>query len=162
MKFATGLLALCSAACAMSIPGTFPPANLNKTVDAHVYMGNATTITGISKRTLGTSYMCTAAFFSGYCVAITGETNGGCIDLAADLNNQISSFGPDVGQRCQLFNAHNCATSGEGTPAWSGFISSPGIQDFSVPWVDADGVQNAPFNDIISSYRCTFAKGAPS
>jgi hypothetical protein len=121
-------------------------------------------------------------------VAITGGFNGGCIDLAADLNNQVSSFGPgeylapsptsrrshpmfpDPGQICQLFkyvcsaraifamayyppySAHNCATSGEGVPAWSGPIAFPGIKDFSVSWVDTTGFVNAPFNDIISSY----------
>ncbi|KAJ6568541.1 hypothetical protein B0H19DRAFT_1133489 [Mycena capillaripes] len=155
MKIATSLLALCGVACAMSVSRSFPPAHINMTIDAQAYMGNEAT-PGLDKRTLGTSYMCNAAFFSGYCVAITGEFNGGCVDLAVDLDNQISSFGPDRGQRCQLFNAHSCATSGAGTPAWSGFISYPGIQDFSVSWIDADGRVNAPFNDIISSYRCTW------
>ncbi|KAJ7116212.1 hypothetical protein C8R43DRAFT_960884 [Mycena crocata] len=136
MKFSISLLALCSAACALSVPsaGSFPPANVSKVVDAEVFL-------------------CNAAFFSGYCVAITGETNGGCIDLAADLDNQVSSFGRDQGQRCRLFNHHGCSFTGNETPVWSGFITSPGIQDFSVSWFDADGNLNTPFNDIISSYR---------
>ncbi|KAJ7855624.1 hypothetical protein B0H14DRAFT_3448931 [Mycena olivaceomarginata] len=75
-------------------------------------------------------------FFSGYSVTITGPTNGRCgnlaVDLTVDLDNQVSSVSADQGQHCQLFNAHGCATSGEGIPAWSGFIEYPGIQDFSV------------------------------
>ncbi|KAJ7438157.1 hypothetical protein FB451DRAFT_1449725 [Mycena latifolia] len=164
MKFSISLLALCSAAAALSLPRAFPPTNIAKVVDAKTLIaGNATVSDTTEKRALGTAYMCTAAFFSGYCVAISGEFNGGCIDLAVDLDNQISSFGPDQGQRCQLFNAHGCATSGEGTPAWSGPIAYPGIQDFSVSWWDANGNLNAPFNDIISSYRCVqLVKGAAS
>ncbi|KAJ7450833.1 hypothetical protein FB451DRAFT_1410152 [Mycena latifolia] len=153
MKFSITLLALCSAACAMTVPRFFPPADLAKVIDANAYMTGNETSAGADKRALGTAYLCTAAYFSGYCVAITGEYNGGCIDLADDLNNQVSSFGPDQGQRCQLFNAHNCAISGEGIPHWSGIIEYPGIQDFSQYWTDADGTVNAPFNDIISSYK---------
>ncbi|KAJ6552207.1 N-terminal C2 in EEIG1 and EHBP1 proteins-domain-containing protein [Mycena vulgaris] len=65
----------------------------------------------------------------------------------------LISLSVDQGQRCQLFNAYGCATSGAGIPAWSGSIAYPGIQDFSRSWIDADGKVNAPFNDIISSYR---------
>ncbi|KAJ7157675.1 hypothetical protein C8R43DRAFT_1234565 [Mycena crocata] len=153
MKFSISLLALCGAACALSFPRGYPSSNVAKIVDAQEYMsGNETSIASdVEKRTLGTVFMCNAAFFSGYCVGITGAFNGGC-NLGVDLDNQ--SFGP--GQRCQLFNAHDCATSGAGTPAWSGPIAFPGIQDFSVSWVDANGNVNAPFNDIISSYRCNW------
>ncbi|KAJ6541195.1 hypothetical protein DFH09DRAFT_1174736 [Mycena vulgaris] len=158
MKFSISLLALCSAASALTVavPRNFPPTNIAKVIDASTLIGWNATVTETEKRAQGTVFLCNAAFFSGYCVAITGEFDGGCIDLAADLDNQVSSFGPDQGQRCQLFNAHGCATSGAGTPAWSGPIAFPGIQDFSVSWVDADGKVNAPFNDIISSYRCTW------
>ncbi|KAJ7451449.1 hypothetical protein B0H11DRAFT_1915958 [Mycena galericulata] len=149
MKFSLSLLALCSVACAVTVPRAFPPTNIAKdTAD---------------KRELGTVYLCDAAFFSGYCIAIQGEFDGGCIDLGVDLDNQISSFGPDQGQQCQLFNAHSCVTSGVVTPGvgipagpWSGPVAYLGIQDLSQSWIDADGSLNAPFTDIISSYRSVF------
>ncbi|KAJ7907668.1 hypothetical protein B0H13DRAFT_2273611 [Mycena leptocephala] len=162
MKFAASLLALCTAsvAYAATVPRTFPPVHVDKVIDVEAYMAGNITSGDVEKRALGTAFLCNAAFFSGYCVAITGAFNGGCVDLGADLDNQVSSFGPGErnvyyqGQRCQLFNAHGCATSGAGTPAWSGAVAYPGIQDFSVSWIDQDGNLNAPFNDIISSYRC--------
>ncbi|KAJ7260741.1 hypothetical protein C8J57DRAFT_1514674 [Mycena rebaudengoi] len=156
MKFTTSFLALCTVVYAATVPRTFPPVHVDEVIDANAYMSGNTTSVDVEKRALGTVFLCDAAFFSGYCVAITGEFDGGCVDLAADLDNQVSSFGPDQGQRCQLFNAHGCATSGAGTPAWSGPIAFPGVQDLSVSWVDNDGKVNAPFNDIISSYRCTW------
>ncbi|KAJ6590237.1 hypothetical protein B0H10DRAFT_2233724 [Mycena sp. CBHHK59/15] len=136
--------------------------------------------------TLGTVFLCTAAYFSGYCVRITGEFIGGCIDLGVDLDNQVSSFGPgafypfpilpccrsanqldaDPGQTCVLYkhvfhcrqknaaeddgepSAHGCATSGEGTPAWTGPVAYPGVPDLSQSFVGSNGAVNAPFNDI--------------
>ncbi|KAJ7923606.1 hypothetical protein B0H13DRAFT_1979686 [Mycena leptocephala] len=156
MKFTLPLLALCTAACALSVPRDFPPAHVDKVIDAEAYMVGNETGNDINKRALGTVYLCNAIFYSGYCVTIPGAFNGECVNLAADLDDQVSSFGPDPGQRCQLFNAHNCATSGAGIPAWSGPIAYPGIADLTVSWIDADGKVNAPFNDIISSYRCTW------
>ncbi|KAJ7616269.1 hypothetical protein DFH06DRAFT_1483794 [Mycena polygramma] len=156
MKFTISLLALCGAACALTVSQTFPPAKIDKVVDAAVYIsGNATSVE-TDKRTQGNVYLCTAAFFSGYCVEITGGFSGGCIDLAVDLDNQVSSFGPDQGQLCELFNAHNCQNDGAGTPAWTGPIGYPGVQDLSKSFIDNNGNVNAPFNDIISSYLCNF------
>ncbi|KAJ6599523.1 hypothetical protein B0H10DRAFT_721541 [Mycena sp. CBHHK59/15] len=156
MKFSISLLAFCSVVYAATVPRSFPPAHVDKVIDAQAYMAGNDTIVHTDKRALGTVFLCNAAFFSGYCVAITGEFNGGCIDLGVDLDNQVSSFGPDQGQRCQLFNAHGCATSGAGIPAWSGPIAFPGVQDLSQGFIDANGNQNAPFNNIISSYRCNW------
>ncbi|KAJ7340721.1 hypothetical protein DFH08DRAFT_963579 [Mycena albidolilacea] len=150
MKFTLPLLSLCTIALALAVP----PANVTRVVDTKAHMNGTKTGVDTEKRTLGNVFLCTAAFFSGFCVTFTGEFNGGCVDLAVDLDNQVSSFGPGQGQRCQL--AHGCANSDEGIPAFSGFIAFPGIQNFSVSWIDADGRVNAPFNDIISSYRCNY------
>ncbi|KAJ7931876.1 hypothetical protein B0H13DRAFT_1857528 [Mycena leptocephala] len=90
--------------------------------------------------------LCNAAFFSGYCVAVTGAFNG-CVDLGTDLDNQVSSFGPDQGQRSwmrEIRRRHPCVVGGRRVP---------GVQDFSVSLIDQDGNLNAPFNDIISPYR---------
>ncbi|KAJ6548480.1 hypothetical protein B0H19DRAFT_1074341 [Mycena capillaripes] len=101
-------------------------------------------------------FLCNAAFLSGYCVAITGALNGGCVDFGADLYNQISSLGlalwmRDIRQR----QAHTTppAPVSSYTPAWSEAVTFPEAQDFGVSWIDRDGNLNAPFNDIISSYR---------
>ncbi|KAJ7256940.1 hypothetical protein C8J57DRAFT_1233631 [Mycena rebaudengoi] len=137
MRFSIPLLALCSAAYALSLPQNA------KVIDAVTYMaGNETDVAKIHKRTPGA-------------VLITAANNF-CVDLRPDLDNLVSSFGPDPGARCQLFNAHGCALNGEGIPQFSGPIAFPGVNDFSISWLDANGAVNAPFNDIISSYRCTF------
>ncbi|KAJ7259279.1 hypothetical protein C8J57DRAFT_1233648 [Mycena rebaudengoi] len=155
MRFSIPLLALCSAAYALSLPQNA------KVIDAVTYMaGNETDVVSspsstayknapdnnsqakIHKRTPGA-------------VLITAANNF-CVDLRPDLDNLVSSFGPDPGARCQLFNAHGCALNGEGIPQFSGPIAFPGVNDFSISWLDANGAVNAPFNDIISSYRCTF------
>ncbi|KAJ6603569.1 magnesium transporter NIPA-domain-containing protein [Mycena vulgaris] len=152
MKFGLSLLAFCGSACALSVPSSFPPAHVAKVIGAQAYMAGNETSVATEKRNLGTVFLCNAAFFSGYCVAITGGLNGGCIDLAADLDNQVSSFGPDPGQSCEPFNSHGCGTPGTG----AGFIRFPGVQDFSQSWTDSNGNVHAPFNDVISSYSRSF------
>ncbi|KAJ7914070.1 hypothetical protein B0H13DRAFT_2325661 [Mycena leptocephala] len=171
MKLGISLLALCGVAYALS---TFPPANVAKIVDAQLYMGRNQTNIETEKRNLGTVYLCTAAFFSGYCVAITGGFNGGCIDLAADLNNQVSSFGPgeylapsptsrrshpmfpDPERFSQWLIIHRTVLTIAQLPA-KAFLFGLGpsrsrASRISACWVDTTGFVNAPFNDIISSY----------
>lgn len=46
------------------------------------------------------SFLCTAANWDQYCVYITDAGPGECVNLAADLNDLVSSFGPDPGQDC--------------------------------------------------------------
>ncbi|KAJ7886572.1 hypothetical protein B0H14DRAFT_2563251 [Mycena olivaceomarginata] len=167
MKFTLSCLTLLSVVYAAAVP---PAAD--RFVSAEVYMGGNHTSDHINKRTPATRRhpsclfggkwlkytfrrLCTAAGFSGYCVTITGGTDGDCIDLAFDLDNLVSSFGPDPNQSCMVFNAHGCADSGP-TPRWAGPIVFPGVQDLSQPFLSPNGHQNAAFNDLISSYSCTF------
>ncbi|KAJ6572863.1 hypothetical protein DFH09DRAFT_1312643 [Mycena vulgaris] len=152
MKFTISLLALCSAACALSVAQSFPPANVAKVIDVAAYMAGDDT--GVQdKRALGTVFLCNAAFFSGYCVGITGGFDGGCIDLGVDLDNQVSSFGPDAGQHCQLYDSHGCVDTGAGSFTLP--ISFPGVQDLSQSFSTDFGV-SPPFNDRASSYKCVF------
>ncbi|KAF7348699.1 hypothetical protein MVEN_01388700 [Mycena venus] len=76
-------------------------------IDAASYItgANATVVSGDTtiKRTQGNVYLCTAAFWSGYYVLITGACNGGCVNLASDLDNLASSFGPNPSQ-----DSHMC------------------------------------------------------
>jgi hypothetical protein len=48
-------------------------------------------------------YMCTAAYWQEYCVYITDAGPGECVNLAGDLNNLVSSIGPDPNQECYLY-----------------------------------------------------------
>jgi hypothetical protein len=45
-------------------------------------------------------YLCVAANWQEYCVYITDAGPGECVNLADDLNDQVSSFGPDPNQYC--------------------------------------------------------------
>ncbi|KAK7753790.1 hypothetical protein SLS62_004155 [Diatrype stigma] len=53
------------------------------------------------RATLGV-YLCTDANWSGYCVHITAPDNV-CVPLAADLNDLVSSVGPDSGAYCRFY-----------------------------------------------------------
>ncbi|KAJ7192766.1 hypothetical protein C8J57DRAFT_1548656 [Mycena rebaudengoi] len=70
-----------AAVLATTIPA-FPPLKVDKVIDAAAYMGNLTAVeSNVEKRTLGNSFLCTGAGFTGNCVLITGEQNGGCVNL---------------------------------------------------------------------------------
>ncbi|KAJ7204911.1 hypothetical protein C8J57DRAFT_1673250 [Mycena rebaudengoi] len=99
-----------AAVLATTIPA-FPPLKVDKVIDAAAYMGNLTAVeSNVEKRTLGNSFLCTGAGFTGNCVLITGEQNGGCVNLGPDLDKQVSSFGPDQGQNCFLWRFPACGS----------------------------------------------------
>ncbi|KAJ6599792.1 hypothetical protein DFH09DRAFT_1503973 [Mycena vulgaris] len=159
MKFsAPGLLSFVVAAMAATIPqDTFPPGHVNIVIDAASYMagGNGTVVSRdtVVKRNPGDVYLCTAAFWSGYCVLITGAFSGGCVNLASDLDNLVSSFGPDAGQDCYMYDAHDCNIL---LGSSIGPIRSPGGADMSQTINTGSEGGARPFNDVLSSYRCNF------
>jgi hypothetical protein len=57
----------------------------------------------LQKRDAGNVYLCTDANWQGYCVYITDAGSGECVNLASDLNDLVSSFGPDPNQGCYMF-----------------------------------------------------------
>ncbi|KAJ7023997.1 hypothetical protein C8F04DRAFT_1401366 [Mycena alexandri] len=157
MNFTLAFLSLLSVVSAAVMPtmNMIVPTT-HRVVSVEEYMGRNMTNEHLDKRTPGNVFLCTDAGFQGTCVEITGAFDGGCVDLGFDLDNLVSSFGPDPGQTCIVYNAHGCADSGAGDPAFAYFISFPGVSDLSQPFIGSDGHQNAPFNDIISSYQCFF------
>jgi hypothetical protein len=54
------------------------------------------------KRATGHVYLCTDSNFQGSCTNY-GVTLGSCSDLPSSFNDNISSFGPDNGLRCCLY-----------------------------------------------------------
>ncbi|KAJ7117144.1 hypothetical protein C8R44DRAFT_983375, partial [Mycena epipterygia] len=140
------LASFCAAAAfASSIPAVFPP-KVDKVIDAASYMGNVTALeSNVDKRTLGNSYLCTGVGFSNYCVLITGERNGACVDLGPDLDKFVSSFGPDVGQTCFLWRFHGCSSFNTATDEVMN-IKSPGIANLG----------DVNFDNAASSYHCIF------
>ncbi|KAF7356187.1 hypothetical protein MVEN_00950000 [Mycena venus] len=106
----------------------------------------------LEKRDAGNVFMCTAANWGEYCVYITDAGSGECVNLAADLNDQVSSFGPDPNQSCYVFAGFDCdALSGRVGP-----IRSPGVADLSKPVNTGEEGGGRPFNDVISSYYCDY------
>ncbi|KAJ6592244.1 hypothetical protein DFH09DRAFT_1136956 [Mycena vulgaris] len=95
--------------------GTYPPAHVDKTIDVASYKAAANgSITpadlpgvgrrdAFQKRDAGNVFLCTAANWEQYCVYITDAGNGECVNLASDLNDLVSSFGPDPNQGCYMF-----------------------------------------------------------
>ncbi|PVH77099.1 hypothetical protein DL98DRAFT_573988 [Cadophora sp. DSE1049] len=86
-------------------------------------------------------YLCNDADFKGYCVHIVQPINS-CIRLGDDLNDKVSSVGPDQNAgSCRFYNDYNCA----GTEPY---------RDLSYP--GAPNLKSVPNgNDAISSYKCS-------
>ncbi|KAJ7314431.1 hypothetical protein DFH08DRAFT_821448 [Mycena albidolilacea] len=160
MKF-TLLTTLSVAAAALAASVT--PAHFN-TIDAATYkaIANGTLSpanlppvgrrTDLQARDAGNVYLCTAANWQQYCVYITDAGPGECVNLAADLNDQVSSFGPDPNQQCYVFAGFDCdPLSGRIGP-----ISAPGVADLSKSFNTGEEGGGRPFNDVISSYLCNY------
>ncbi|MCJ1259339.1 hypothetical protein MMC24_007176 [Lignoscripta atroalba] len=92
---------------------------------------------GLVKRADNGVFLCTDRNFSGYCVHIVAPLYK-CVPLGGDLNDLVSSVGPDYGY-CFFFSANGCSDS-EGHFG----TFAPGYSDLSV----------INFNDKISSYYC--------
>ncbi|KAJ7238169.1 hypothetical protein C8J57DRAFT_1246589 [Mycena rebaudengoi] len=83
-----------------------------------------------------------------YCVYITDAGPGECVNLADDLNDQVSSFGPDPNQYCYAFRNYDCDIINDGI----GPIRSLGLSDPSQPISFGEGGGVSSFNDVVSSY----------
>ncbi|THG94153.1 hypothetical protein EW026_g7261 [Hermanssonia centrifuga] len=85
----------------------------------------------------GDLYACTDANWAGQCENL-GFYNGQCENFPADLQDDISSIGPDAGWVCVLYINDNCDGS-----AGSLIVTSPGFDQLQ--WG----------NDALSSFVCT-------
>jgi hypothetical protein len=56
----------------------------------------------LTKRATQGVYLCNDRNFQGYCVHINSAPSA-CVPLASDLNDKISSAGPDKGSFCYFF-----------------------------------------------------------
>ncbi|KAF5372095.1 hypothetical protein D9758_004953 [Tetrapyrgos nigripes] len=124
----------------------YSSAQITRVVD---FKGSSNT-TAIETRTtdaLGTVLVCIALNFAG-CVLIQTVPNGICVPLGPDLNDFVSSFGPDAGQQCFIFADPGCTGDNRGP------IEFPGVSDLSQSFLTSDGRLNPPFNDVTSSYQC--------
>ncbi|KAF1941876.1 hypothetical protein EJ02DRAFT_454713 [Clathrospora elynae] len=94
-------------------------------------------------------YLCNDRGFTGYCVPISSPS-GTCVPLGTDLNDKISSVGPDPGSFCYFFVNANCDTSGDFF-----HVGNPGYSDLSITPVNGPTGSTRNFEDKLSSYRCT-------
>ncbi|KAJ6582100.1 hypothetical protein B0H19DRAFT_1370243 [Mycena capillaripes] len=167
MKFSlfVTLSAASTALAATFSRDTLPPTAGIKTVSAATYkaIANGTlsiddipTIAAsfardvLQKRDAGNVYFCTAANWQLYCVYITDAGPDECVNLGPDLNDQVSSVGPDPNQYCTLFDGSNCdfITS-------QLYVRSPGYADLSQSIYNGEG-GGLIFNDRASSYKCHY------
>ncbi|KAF7356199.1 hypothetical protein MVEN_00951300 [Mycena venus] len=158
--FAT-LSATTTAAFSASItPASVTPEHV-KTVDTATYKAIANGTLSLAdipsvgrrdlqKRDAGNVYLCTAANWQLYCVYITDAGPDDCIDLASDLDDQVSSVGPDPNQLCTFYVEHGCNFLSDRFG-----VRSPGIADLSVGIQVGEGGSHN-FNDKISSYSCHY------
>ncbi|KAF5372147.1 hypothetical protein D9758_004965 [Tetrapyrgos nigripes] len=143
----------------VSFPTTATPntaAEITRVIDFETYMAELATgnvnsaakvITERAPAQQGNVLVCVAANFAG-CVLITNVPSGTCVPLGSDLNDFVSSFGPDPDQQCFVFHDFGCTGTNRGP------IEFPGVSDFSQSFFTSDGRLNDPFNDQISSYQC--------
>ncbi|KAI1125400.1 hypothetical protein F5Y10DRAFT_9639 [Nemania abortiva] len=92
----------------------------------------------VEKRADAGVYLCTDSYFNGLCVHIVSPQYQ-CVSLSGDLNDKVSSVGPDAPSYCLFYSAFNCDDS-EGHFG----TFSPGYNDLAT----------LNFNDRISSYIC--------
>ncbi|KAJ7799877.1 hypothetical protein B0H14DRAFT_3491177 [Mycena olivaceomarginata] len=160
MKFS---LFLILAAATTAIATSITPAHV-KTVDAATYKAIANGTLSLAdlplvarrndlqKRDAGNVYMCTAAYWQEYCVYITDAGPGECVNLAGDLNNLVSSIGPDPNQECYLYDEFDCNNLGQRLAP----VRAPGYADLSQSiWLGGEG-SGILFNDKMSSYQCFY------
>ncbi|KAJ7839948.1 hypothetical protein B0H14DRAFT_2587696 [Mycena olivaceomarginata] len=140
---------------------TFPPPII-RTIDAARYKAASNGTISVAelfdddkrrdtlqKRDAGNVYLCTAANWKQYCVYITNAGPNECVNLVSDLNDLVSSFGPDPNQSCTMFAAADCNPS---VALAVGPIVSPGVSDLSQPFNIGQGQIVNGFNDVLSSY----------
>ncbi|KAJ7325882.1 hypothetical protein DFH08DRAFT_816957 [Mycena albidolilacea] len=111
----------------------------------------------LQKRDAGNVSLCTAANWKQYCVYITNAGPNDCVNLASDLNDLVSSFGPDPNQSCTMFadSRQNFGSAADCNPSVAlavGPIVSPGVSDLSQPFNIGQGQIVNGFNDVLSSY----------
>ncbi|KAF2821706.1 hypothetical protein CC86DRAFT_99600 [Ophiobolus disseminans] len=130
MKFTTPLLAL-SATTALAAPVT------HTTRDELAITG---------------AYLCNDRDWTGYCVHIFSP-QGECVPLAGDLNDLVSSAGPDQGSFCYFFVDPACNIAADFF-----HVSYPGFADLSVVPVNGPVGSTRNFEDKLSSYFCVTEK----
>ncbi|KAJ6618531.1 hypothetical protein B0H10DRAFT_1947552 [Mycena sp. CBHHK59/15] len=140
------LFSMAAVTLAASVSGdTFPLSNI-KTIDAASYKAAA-------NGTLSLAELSGIPLRRRQLAAILRLlTNAGpneCVNLASDLNDQVSSFGPDPNQSCTMFAAANCSPS---LGIAVGPIVAPGVADLSQPFNIGHGQIVNGFNDVLSSY----------
>ncbi|KAJ7631293.1 hypothetical protein DFH06DRAFT_701513 [Mycena polygramma] len=158
------VLSAASAAFAATLSRTLPPTAGIKTVTAATYKAIANGTLSIDdiptvavrdvpkKRDAGNVYMCTAANWQLYCVYITDAGPGECVNLGPDLNDQVSSIGPDPNQDCYLWDDFDCNfLSARLAP-----VRAPGYADLSQGIFLGGEGGSIFFNDKMSSYQCYY------
>ncbi|KAJ7222887.1 hypothetical protein C8J57DRAFT_624632 [Mycena rebaudengoi] len=126
MKFSTAFFAL------IPLVAALPPAAVHTEAVANSKVGP-------TPNTQGNVFVCQDAGFHTNCQVLHGSS-GHCVNVPASLNDVISSFGPDSGQDCFIFEDINCGGDSLGP------IRSPGISDLlPIGW-----------GDRMSSFKCFF------
>ncbi|POS69225.1 hypothetical protein DHEL01_v212381 [Diaporthe helianthi] len=95
----------------------------------------------LSTRASGNVYVCINANFQPAC-SLLHWNNDRCADFVNPWEDSISSWGPDPGVTCHVYEKRGCDESGRKIYN----IGNPGISN----------LVNYQFNDIISSARCWY------
>ncbi|KAH7392395.1 hypothetical protein DE146DRAFT_758117 [Phaeosphaeria sp. MPI-PUGE-AT-0046c] len=102
----------------------------------------------VTKRATTGVYLCNDRDWQGYCVHILSAPSD-CVPLAADLNDLVSSAGPDQGSFCYFFVDPNCSTRAD-----LFHVGYPGVSDLSRTPVNGPPGSTRNFEDKLSSYFC--------
>ncbi|KAJ7910945.1 hypothetical protein B0H13DRAFT_2328851 [Mycena leptocephala] len=101
-------------------------------------------VENLSARTVGHVFACSQAGFvnipPAICEHYVASKSGDCVDFSPEIDNTVSSFGPDAGQQCFIFADGGCQGPRVGP------IFFPGISDLTT----------IGMNDLISSFFCTW------
>ncbi|KAJ7464115.1 hypothetical protein FB451DRAFT_1179954 [Mycena latifolia] len=117
MKFSTAFFAL------VPLVAALPPASRSE-------------VESLSARTVGHVQADFVKTPPAICEHYVAAKSGDCVDFSPEIDNTVSSFGPDAGQQCFIFADGGCAGPRVGP------IFFPGIPDLST----------IGMNDVISSF----------
>jgi hypothetical protein len=146
MKLTTALVAL-SATAVLAAPAT--DMTINKRATTGVYVISLIHLHARNILTLSIcSYLCNDRNWQGYCVHINSAPSV-CVPLAGDLNDLVSSAGPDKGSFCYFFVDPNCSTNADFF-----HVGNPGVADLSKTPVNGAAGSTRNFEDKLSSYYC--------
>ncbi|KAG8724283.1 hypothetical protein FRC12_022239 [Ceratobasidium sp. 428] len=108
----------------------------------------------------GGVYFCTDANWAGQCLYVARFNSGQCVNFGNEFNDKVTSFGPDPGLACLLYDAWDCKGNTPGgylvNPGKSCYLTTRLRLELTIP-IGSGNLTVYKFNDVASSFVCKAA-----